>query len=259
MKFKFSVKEKIKEAWSIYKENFWMFFLLSAIVFLLEVLSTKGFVAYILACVASLLLAYMLIKYLLSLVDKKEFNVFAKSSLPTIDQIWKLFKTYILYILIVAGAFISLFMPAMLIIMRNGILLPWMIALIILAFIFLIIGTYFKIRLFFSVIISVDKDQGAIKSIKNSWWMTKDMFWYLFWKTIVVGLFMMIGFLALVVGLIVTIPIGMLVLIMMYRDLEKWRGEVLSSGEVVEEKITVIEENGVPVAEVIEEKIVEGN
>ena len=151
MKFTFKIGEKIKEAWPMYKDNFSMFFLMGAIVFFLEILGSKNFVLYILVCVASLLVGYMVIRYILSLVDKKDFNPFVKSSLPTLGQIWNLLKTYVLFILIVAGAFILVLFPTIFYTLKTGAIYPWTIALLIFAILLLIASAFcfMSLALFF--------------------------------------------------------------------------------------------------------------
>lgn len=97
-------------------------------------------------------------------------------------------------------------------------------------FILLIIPAFYVAgRLMFSVYLSVEKNQGARASIKESWDMTKGYAWQLFWKSFVIGLFMVVGFFALLVGSFVTYPIGFMVMIMLYREFVKFKSQNVST------------------------------
>jgi len=86
---------------------------------------------------------------------------------------------------------------------------------------FIIPGLYLSGRLMFAPYLSVEKTQGARKSIKESWEATRGNGWKIFWKAFVVGLFMMVGFLAFVVGALITYPVGFIVMVMLYREFFK--------------------------------------
>ena len=51
--------------------------------------------------------------------------------------------------------------------------------------------------------------------------MTRNNGWILFWKSFVIFLFVMLGFVLFGVVALVTYPIGCIVLAMMYRDFQK--------------------------------------
>lgn len=74
-------------------------------------------------------------------------------------------------------------------------------------FILLIIpGIYFAIRLQFSTYLVVDKKLGIMDSIKTSWRITKGHTWNLFLFGLLLFLLNILGIVALVIGLIVTLP-----------------------------------------------------
>ncbi|MCL4354229.1 DUF975 family protein [Patescibacteria group bacterium] len=76
-----------------------------------------------------------------------------------------------------------------------------------LGFILLIIpGIYLAIRLQFSTYLIVDKKMGIMDSIKTSWRITKGHTWNLFLFGLLLLLLNILGAIALVVGLIITIP-----------------------------------------------------
>jgi uncharacterized membrane protein len=191
MKFTFKIGSKIKEVWSLYKKHFTNFLLLTIITFVIQFFGSQdNWILTLILNLINLLLSYVWIRSILSLIDKKEFKPFSHEMTPSMEQYWNLLKTTILYSLCVLAGFILLVIPA-----------------------FYVTG-----RLMFSVYLSIEKNQGARKSIKESWNMTRGYGWKLFWKSFVIGLFMVIGFVAFFVGSFITYPIGMVVLIMMYRE-----------------------------------------
>jgi|GEM_PF-1618493 len=265
MKFTFKIGQKIKESWFLFKNNFWIFFLLSSIVFFFNILSSKhSLVLNLLVLILCFFVAYMTIRYVISLVDKKEFNIFSKDSLPTLEQILNFVKTYILFFLIVLGGFFVFIIPSILMIFGGAYFRFLVSIFIILALVCLVLGIYFKIRLLFSCINSVDKNQGAVKSIKKSWSLTRNLFWPLFWRIIVIGLFMFSGAIIFFIGLIVTVPMGLIMIVMLFRTLENpnYQNQNINDNDdlVVEEDITIIKEEGSPIVEIIkEEKIIGEN
>ncbi len=194
--FKFKIWDHIEKAWPIYKKNFGVLFLLSAVTVIISSMSTQDhWVTGILYYLVVSLLTFIWIKYSLSLVDANPHDFFTKKTLPTLKQYWNLAKTIILVFVIIFFGLIFLIIP----------------------------GLYISGRLIFAVYLSVEKKQGARKSISDSWEMTKENGWKLFWKSLIIALFMVIGFIFFGVGALVTYPIGYLVLSMMYRDFHKFK------------------------------------
>lgn len=197
MEFIFKIGSKIKEAWPLYKENLGTFLLLMIISIIVKVLGSDNhnWILIIISYVVSLLLVYVWFRFVLSLVDKKDFKPFSKEALPTLEQFWNLLKTVILYSLCVIIGVILLVIP----------------------------GIYVSGRLIFAIYISIEKNQGARKTIKETWKMTEGYGWKLFWKSFVIGLFMVLGLIALFIGSFITYPIGMIVMVMMYREFSKMK------------------------------------
>jgi hypothetical protein len=196
MQFTFKIWGKIKEAWPIYKLHFGTLILLFAITLIVKAVgSGHNKILAILSYVVGLILTYIWIRLGLSLVDKKDFNPFSKEALPSLLQFWNLFKTMILYMLCVLGGMILLVIP----------------------------GLYVCGRLIFAVYLSVEKNQGARVTVEEAWNMTKGYGWKLFWKSLLIGLFMAVGFIVFFVGGFVTYPIGFIVLLMMYREFSKMK------------------------------------
>lgn len=192
--FKFKIWDHIKQAWPIYKKNFGVLFLLSAVTVIISSMGSEDRLGvWPLASLVIFLLTFVWIKYSLSLVDANPYDFFTKKTLPTLKQYWNITKTIVLTSLIIIIS--SLF--------------------------FIVPGLYVSGRLLFAIYLSVEKNQGARKSISDSWEMTRNNGWRVFWKSFVISLFMAIGFVFFGIGALVTYPIGYLVLGMMYRDFQK--------------------------------------
>lgn len=205
MKFKFNVCEKIKEVWPIYKENFWTLFAMTIITIVVSVINSKdNWIITLLSYVVSILIFYVWVRLSFALTEKNKFNPFSKQALPTIEQFWNLFKTVILYTIIIFA----------------GILL------------FVIPGLYLSGRLIFAPYISIEKNQGARKSIKESWEMTRGNGWRIFWKVLLIGLFVFVGVLIIFIGAFITYPIGIMLLVMLYHEFAKFKND--SPVEVVD-------------------------
>lgn len=198
MNFTFKIGKKIKESWPLYKEHFGTLLIMTIATFVVAGVGQKeNMVLSLIVTLVNILLSYLWIRLIFNIIDKKEFNLFSKEALPTLGQLWNFFKTSLLYALCVIVGFILLIIP----------------------------GFYVLGRLMFAIYLSVEKNQGARASIKESWNMTKDYGWLIFWKSFVIGLFIILGFIALFVGSFVTYPIGFMVMIMMYREFVKFKSQ----------------------------------
>lgn len=209
MQFTFKIGSKIKEAWPIYKDNLATLLLMAIVTLVVSALSSRdNWIISMLAYVVGILVFYVWARLVFALVEKRKFNPFSKEALPSLGQFWDLLKTMILYSLCILGGLILFIIP----------------------------GLYLSGRLMFAPYLSVEKNQGARKSIKESWEATRGNGWKIFWKAFVVGLFMMVGFLAFVVGALITYPVGFIVMVMLYREFFK-NGVKVSTDD--KEKTTV--------------------
>lgn len=84
---------------------------------------------------------------------------------------------------------------------------------------FIIPGIIFSIKLQYCEYLIVDKKLDAVDSLKESWEMTKGVKWNLFLLGLILGLINILGFLALLVGLLVTVPLSMVANAYVYRKL----------------------------------------
>lgn len=270
MPFTFKVGAKIKEAWVLYKEHFGAMILIVSVSGFLQIISqnyskdNKNLLVSLFLIVVSISISYIWIKSIMNLLDGKGFNPFTKESMPTLSSFWDFLKTNILISLCVMPLFAIAGLIILFAIITSQlapVLFPIILIIAIVLILLLIIpGLYIIGRLFPAVYISVEKCQGARKTVKEAWVMTKGNAWNILGKSILIGLFILLGFIALVVGLAITYPIGMIVMVMMYREFVKFKMTSSSNPEItvtpeiiktevkVEEKIEIkpeVKEEGI--------------
>lgn len=91
---------------------------------------------------------------------------------------------------------------------------------VVIGFILLIVpGIIFAIKLQFAPYLVVDKDKGVVEALNQSWEMTKGVKWNLFLFWLLLALINIVGFLCLIVGLLVTVPLSMVATAYVYRKL----------------------------------------
>lgn len=84
---------------------------------------------------------------------------------------------------------------------------------------FLVPGIIWAIKLQYYSFLIVEKKMGPIEAFRLSWQITKGNKWQLFLLGILLGLITLLGVLALVVGLLISIPTTMLAQAYVYRKL----------------------------------------
>lgn len=80
-------------------------------------------------------------------------------------------------------------------------------------------GVIAAVGLMFSSYLIVDKGRGPIEAVKETWKMTKGHKWELFLLVLAIIGINILGLLALVVGLLVSVPVSMLAVVHAYRKL----------------------------------------
>jgi len=234
MELSFNIRVKIKEAWILYKKYFGIFLLLTLLTIFIQSFNQKESSSIsLLIQVINILLSYVWIRSVLGLIDHNKFNPFSKEILPSLLQFWNYIKTTLLFFvlcflpIIIAIFSFLVFILVNIRIVPGGIeyyyLLPLYFypAICFFLIISLVPSFYLLGRLIFTRYLCVEKNQGAVKSIKESWDLTEGQGWYLFGKSFVIGLFVILGFVAFFVGSIITYPIGMILLVMLYRSFKK--------------------------------------
>lgn len=84
---------------------------------------------------------------------------------------------------------------------------------------FIIPGIIFSIKLQFSTYLVVDKNMGVVDALKKSWNMTKGVKMNLFLLELLLLGINILGIMALIVGLIITVPLAMVAQAFVYRKL----------------------------------------
>lgn len=250
MQFTFKIGAKIKEAWVLYKENLGniVLFMIAVFVFsmilnglLVGILGKSSILSVVIlqliSFIFSLFYSYLWLKSNLNMIDGKGFKPFSKEVFTDFSKFWNFIKTNILIVL----CWIPFFLVILPVLFLAVFLGKSLIVAICFCFLIFFISIYFMIRLFPAIYLSLDKDQGARKNFIEAWSITKGKGWKIFGKLFVILLFIIVGVFAIVIGLIVTYPIGMVVTAMLYRELVKFK-----SGVVVE----AVKVGEVPVVEV---------
>lgn len=228
MKKTFSIGSLFRESWSDYKSN-WKLFILVGIIFLLVgflgnmgvEISPEGYVSQspVIGIVTWLLQIFITlgyIKFVLNIIDKKEAKI---------EQLFNGANTINHFVSFVVVSLLAS-------------------ALIGLGTIFLIIpGIILSVGLLFAQYIAAEEKAGIFESLKESWHGTKGNRWKIFWFMVVVAFFNIFGFLALVIGLIITIPMTSIMYARLYRTLfssEDIKGDDSTNEESVEIEVEEI-------------------
>lgn len=205
---KFSIKESLKFGWEITKSNFWFLVGVLAISFLVSIVTnilqqsvialTKqslflfGVAAvaiFVASMIAQLVINLGLLKIAINFADgvKSDF----KELFSQYKVIWRFLGASILYGLIVLGGLILLVVP----------------------------GIIWAIKFQFYQYFIVDKNSGIKESLRLSAQATQGVKWQLFLFVLSIILLNVLGALALMVGLLVTIPVTMVAIAYVYRKL----------------------------------------
>jgi uncharacterized membrane protein len=195
----FSKKEAVSFGFELAKENLFFFIVLFSII--LGIAAFMGalrlsaahapfvtFVIWLVQTAIDLVIGIGLIHITLKFVDMKKTTY---KDLFYYKPIVNYFLTSILTGLIVIGGLLLLIIP----------------------------GIIFGIRLKYACYLIIDKNLKPMEAIKASWKMTKGNAWNLFFFGILLGLINILGFLCLIVGLFITVPLTMLATTFVYRRL----------------------------------------
>ena len=195
----FSKGEAINFGWSISKKNVLFFislFVAIAAIYVVVGLFQIGlsksaialFVLSLIRVVIGVVISMGTIKIALEFVDKKNPKI---SDLFYTKSILNYFLVSLIRGIIVFIGFILLVIP----------------------------GIIFSIKLQFVTYLVVDKKLGALQALSKSWEMTKGVKWnlFLFWLALL-GI-NILGFLFLIIGLVITIPLSMVATAYVYRKL----------------------------------------
>jgi uncharacterized membrane protein len=195
----FSKKEAISYGFKLAKENLFFFIILFVIVILITAVMSGlrittmhtplvSFALWLLQTIIDLVIGIGLIQITLKFIDNKEPEY---KDLFYYQPIVNYFLVALLTGLIVLGGFILLIIP----------------------------GIFFALRLKFAVYLVIDKNFSPVEAIKKSWAITRGNTWNLFFLGILFALINILGFICLIVGLFITVPLSMLATTFVYRKL----------------------------------------
>lgn len=191
----FSIKESFKYGWEKFKENTPVSLLTTLFIlgtnFLVSERGGRGIFFFNLALTVLLIITrigYTKIFLRMHDGDKPEFTDIFKEYMI----FFKYVAVLILFPLIVFGGLILLIIP----------------------------GFIWAVRFSFASIIIVDKKIGPIMAIKESYAMTRGMFWKLVAFGLTIILVNILGFIALGIGLLVSVPVSTFAIVYVYRKIQ---------------------------------------
>ncbi len=200
--FEFSIRAALRRSWAIFTTHPVYFLILAGVMLVFSFFSKShdDAIPTILVSIASVIWSYVGISSALAAVDGKtgllSFDSL-KLHLPTFKRFFLLIGLSIAMAIFVGAGFILLIIP----------------------------GIYFMVRLMFSNFSFVDRKEGIVESMKYSWRMVKgDVFWTALLGLMVSGILFFIGVLLFGIGLLVTYPVGLLFLCILYRELSTHHG-----------------------------------
>ena len=198
----FSIKESIKYGWEKFKANKEIVLLTTLFLFAISSLgnaNNKAFFWTLAVMVFSVILKIGYTRIFLKICDgesPKFVEIFKEYRL-----FWKYLGTSILTCLTVLGGLILLIIP----------------------------GIFWAVRFSFAALIVIDTGMRPIAAMKKSYAITKGKVWKLLGFFIVLALVNILGVIALVVGLLVSVPVSTFAWIYVYRELLKSKASLLQT------------------------------
>lgn len=194
----FSIKESVKYGWQKSKENMELVLFTTLLILALSWF-TGGF--------SPIGLIVLIFTIIVKIGYTKIFLRMYGGEMPRFSDIfreyrlfWKYLGVCILYPLVVAAGLILLLIP----------------------------GLFWSIRFSFSPIVLVDTKMGPVKSMKESYAITKGSFWKLLLFWIVMALINLAGVIVFGIGLLITMPVTTFASIWVYRRLSQ-KGAAVST------------------------------
>lgn len=193
----FAKVDLVKEAWALFKKNLNLFALLVGVYivyYLINGLLKDSAILSLLLWVVSLILEIGSINLVLKLVDGKKGDI--KDLYTYQDLPMRVFKNF------VGSIFVG-------------------IAVVVGLILLVIPGIYLAVRLQFFTYYIVDKNAGIMDALKMSWDLTKNGKLNLFLFDVLLILLNFGGALLLGVGLLLTVPLSLTAMTLLYRKFQK--------------------------------------
>lgn len=210
----FSIRESIRSGWGTFKRRPWFFVGVMLVLCLvqigIQVVSLIPILGFFISIAAGTFIGIGLIRLALGAIANVETSSMNDLWYPSI--FWRYLLAYILMTLVIVIPMAAVGFLA--IAFGEDLFFIAMIPAI-------IYGAYMGLRLGFAMYFVVDKNMKPLESIKASWAITSGTVLRLIGFCLVLGLLNLLGAIALLVGLFVTIPISLLAYAVVYRALEK--------------------------------------
>lgn len=198
MKFTFSIGTALKQSWQSFARHPLFFGGLAFVMIIFNLFTSTHHQVWLLAIViiAAILWSYVWISVALAAVDGKEAILNFKSlsvHMPTARQFFMIVAIGITVAVIAAVGLVLLIIP----------------------------GIYFLTRLAFATISFVDHQGSVKKSLEHSWHLVQGkIFWTVLLVLLIEIVLIIVGSIPLMIGLLVTYPLSMLLIVRLYRALD---------------------------------------
>jgi hypothetical protein len=217
--FEFSIRQHLRQAWQLFTKHLGYFLILSAAMVVLNIVfnTNHSFVFKVIGAAVGILWSYISLSSVLAAVDGKDsmlsFEAF-KLHLPTGRNFLRFVGVVLGSGIIIFGGFILLIIP----------------------------GIYFMVRLLFANFAFIDRKEGIAPAMRFSWHLVrKDIFWTVFLCFIISTALIIFGIVLLGIGILVTYPVAMLFLGLLYRELTKLPQPVAATPKANEPAPSVVE------------------
>ncbi len=198
----FIISDSFRTAWDVFKKEWIVVYAVQllplAVAFIYNILMSTAEEGSVLSMVWAL--AYLVIQFVVSMGLIKAYLEITRGKKVNMETFSSVTPKILKFI---AAQFLMMF------IILGGFLL------------FVIPGIIFSIKFMFTPYLIVDKDMGPIEALKASAKMTDGVKWDIFGFMAATVVLMYSGALALLVGLIITIPVGTLAYVILYERLLK--------------------------------------
>ena len=209
----FSIKEALGFGWSEFKKHPWRYIAISLIVILINILRQGGHVMSLVGGIIYIIATIGWIKISISAVDGKK---------PEVEDLFSQWRLFFKFLGVIA-LYVLMFLPVVIVgsiiflstIFSNGSLLPLTIfAIAAIIYVFIIVTRYC-----FTSMLVIDGKAKIFESFKMSSKMTKGKRWKMLGFFIVCIGVVLLGIVALVVGILVSSAVAMLAKAYLYRKL----------------------------------------
>ncbi len=194
----FTIKASLKHAWEVYKANFEISVFATLFIIVLGYLSDDKTMPqnFLLGLTAVIVLIIAGIGYI---------RIFLKIHEGQPVEFEDLFKSYPLFWRYIG---VSILFPLLVLVGLVLLIIP---------------GLFWAIRFSFSQIAMVDKNLGPVAAMKESYRITKGLFWKLFLFWIVIIFINILGSI-LFIGTLVSLPVSAIASVYVYKELQKRSG-----------------------------------